>query len=703
MMKKILNIILVAIILNCSCSSEKQTIMSNPLLEKFDTPFNSVPFNKIKPEHFRPAFDSVINETRKKIDGIINNPEKPDFNNTITALERANNKLNRLYLILENLNHAETGKELQEITKEITPLFTDYSNDILLNTELFNKIKRVYEETDQSKLDVEDAQLLNKTFKDFERNGATLSEKDKLKYREITRELAQLSVLFNEHLLNETNNYILHIRKHSDLSGLPENVIASSAEEAKSRNLEGWVFTLQIPSYISFMKYANNRELRKQLYLAYNQRGLKNNENDNRGVIKRIVELRIQKSQLLGFNSFADLTLCDRMAETTGKVETFLNDLLIASLPTGKKEYREILKLAGSLGADFVVEAWDWQYYAEKLKKQKFDVDDEMTRPYFQLENVEKGVLGLANTLYGLTFKENTIIPVYHKDVKVYEVYEADNTFLALLYLDYFPRSGKVGGAWMTEYQQQHILATGEEQRPQVSLVFNFTKPTEKRPSLLSYNEVTTLLHEFGHGLHSMLSKCKYEELSGTSVYQDFVELPSQFLENWAEQKEWLDKVSVHFETGKRVPGEMVKKIVDSKNFLAGSMSLRQISFGLLDMKWHTLTEPYRGDILSFEEQAMAPAHILPKVPGTGISTSFSHIFSGGYAAGYYSYKWAEVLDADAFAYFKENGIYNKDIAHSFKNNILSRGGTEHPMQLYIKFRGKEPSIDALLERSGLK
>lgn len=703
MMNKFLNIFFIILILSYSCSSKKQTMTINPLTQDFSTPYNSVPFNSIAPEHFKPAFDSLIEETRIKINQIINNTEEPDFNNTIVALERANNKLNRLYLIIENLNHAETNKELQLVIKEITPLYTDFSNDVLLNNKLFSKIKKVFEETDQKMLDTEDTQLLKKTYKDFEQNGANLSETDKLKYREITRELAQLSVLFGEHVLAETNNHILHIQNHSDLSGLPENVIAAAAEEAKSRNLEGWVFTLQIPSFVPFMKYANNRELRKEFFIAYNQRGLTDNDNDNRNILKRIIELRLQKSQLLGYNTYADLVLCDRMAESTDKVETFLNDLLIASLPAAKKEYAEVQNLAKELGADFVVESWDWSYYSEKLKKQKFDIDDEMTRPYFQLENVEKGVLGLSNILFGLSFKENSLIPVYHKDVKALEVYDEHDNFIALLYLDYFPRSGKSGGAWMTEYLQQHISSTGEEQRPHVSLVFNFTKPTEKRPSLLTYNEVTTLLHEFGHGLHSMLSKCKYEELSGTSVYRDFVELPSQMLENWANQKEWLDKISVHFETGEKIPADMVQKIIDSKNFLSGYMSLRQLSFGILDLKWHTQIEPYQGDVLEFEEQALDPARILPKIPGTGMSTSFSHIFAGGYAAGYYSYKWAEVLDADAFYYFKENGIYNKEIAKKFKDNILSRGGTEHPMDLYIKFRGKEPSIDALLERSGLK
>jgi peptidyl-dipeptidase Dcp len=452
-----------------------------------------------------------------------------------------------------------------------------------------------------------------------------------------------------------------------------------------------------------FMKYADNSDLRKELYMAYGARCLKKNEFDNQNIVKRIVELRIEKSKLLGHNTFADFVLQNRMAEKTDKVDVFLNDLLIASLPKAKKELKEVQEFANSLGTDYVLEAWDWSYFSEKLKKNKYNIDDEMTRPYFQLEKVEKGVLGLASTLYGLSFKENMTIPVYHKDVKVFEVFDEENNFLALLYLDYFPREGKKGGAWMTEYQQQHITDSGIDQRPHISLVFNFTKPTSRKPSLLSYTEVTTLLHELGHGLHGMLSRCKYEELAGTNVYRDFVELPSQILENWADQKEWLNKIAEHYQTGEKIPEDLVDKIIQSKNFNSGYFSLRQISFGMLDMKWHTLIESYKGNVIDFENEAMAPTRLFPLNEGVAMSASFSHIFSSGYAAGYYSYKWAEVLDADAFAYFKEKGIFNKEVAKSFRDNILSKGGTEHPMDLYIKFRGKEPTIDALLERSGLK
>lgn len=701
---KLLFIAALILIINFACSNKKDVeIMANPFLEKYNTPHNATPFNLLKPEHFKPAFDSVFAETKSKVDKIITNHEAPSFENTVVALERANNKLNHLAATLFNLNLAETAEELQKVTREMSPALADFGNDILLNEDLFKKIKSVYENTDKDSLDIEDLKLLEKTFKDFERSGANLTGEQKERYREISKELAQITVQFDENILAETNAFILHIADKEDLSGLPEDVVFAAEEEAKSRDLEGWVFTLQFPSYVPFLKYANNRELRKKLALAYNTRALKDNEHDNRAIAKRIIQLRIEKSNLLGHNTYSDFILENRMAKTTDRVQTFLNDLLIASLPAAKKEYKEVQDFASSLGADFTIEGYDWAYYSEKLKKQKFDIDDEMTRPYFQLEKVEQGVFGLANTLFGLTLKENLSIPVYHPDVKTYEVFDKNNKFLAVLYMDYFPRTGKKGGAWMTEFQQQHITDNGLEHRPHVSLVFNFTKPTTKKPSLLSFTEVTTLLHEFGHGLHGMLSQCKYEELAGTNVYRDFVELPSQILENWAEEKEWLDKVAMHFETGDKIPDSLVQKIIDSKNFNSGYFSLRQISFGLLDMKWHTLTEPFQGDVIEFEEEAMAATRLMPKQEGTAMSTAFSHIFSGGYAAGYYSYKWAEVLDADAFAYFKEKGIFNKKIAESFKDNILSKGGTEDPMELYVRFRGKEPSIDPLLERSGLK
>ncbi len=695
-------ILLIGLNILIACTQKKIT-MNNPLLTSFNTPYNSIPFDKIKPEHFKPAIDSVFKETKKEIQAIIDNTETPDFDNTIVALAQSGELLGRISNILFNLNVAETGPDIQNATREISPLLADFRNDIILNEALFEKIKYVFDNTDKSKLDTEDKMLLKKTYKNFVRNGANLSDKKKEEYRTITNELAKLTVDFGENVLAETNDYILHITDQNNLSGLTEDVISEAKSEAEKRDLEGWVFTLQFPSFGPFLKYANNRELRKEIYMAYNTRGLHENAHNNTEIVKRITALRLQMANILGYNTYADFVLGNRMAESADKVDTFLNDLLIASIPVAKQEYREVQEFANSLGADFIIEPWDWSYYSEKLKKQKFDIDDEATRPYFQLENVENGVFGLANTLFGLTLKEVHNIPVYQKDVKVFEVYDENNEFLSLLYMDYFPRESKKGGAWMTEYLSQHKTASEENIRPHVSLVFNFTKPTRTKPSLLTFSEVTTLLHEFGHGLHSMLSNCKYADLSGTNVYQDFVELPSQILENWAEQKEWLDRVAMHYETGKRIPVEMVQKIIDSKNFNSGSFSARQLSFGISDMKWHSLTKPFTGDVSEFEKEATAPTRVLPYVDGTATCTAFSHIFAGGYAAGYYSYKWAEVLDADAFAYFKEKGVFNKEIAAKFRENILSKGGTEHPMELFVKFRGKEPTIDALLERSGLK
>lgn len=677
--------------------------MNNPLLSDFNTPYNAVSFQKISPAHFKPAFDRVFAQTRTEIQKIIDNPEAPGFENTIVALERSGGLLGRISGILFNLNVAETNTEIQNATREISPMLSDFRNDIILNAKLFDKIKVVFANADQRQYSQEEKMLLEKTYKDFERNGANLSPEQKEAYRKITNELAMLTVDFGENVLAETNDYTLHLTNKSDLSGLTDDVIAEAKAEAERRELEGWIFTLQFPSFSPFLKYADNRELRKQIYMAYNTRGLHKNEHNNEGIVKRIAELRMEMANILGYNTYADFVLSDRMAESKDRVNTFLNDLLIASIPVAKKEYKEVQEFANSRGANFVIEAWDWSYYSEKLKKQRFDIDDEDTRPYFQLEKVEAGVFGLANTLWGITVKQVHNIPIYHEDVKVFEVYDAESNFLALLYMDYFPRESKKGGAWMTEYLQQEISEDGVNVRPHVSLVFNFTKPTKTKPSLLTFTEVTTLLHEFGHGLHGMLSNCKYSSLAGTNVYRDFVELPSQILENWAEQKEWIDKVAMHYETGEKIPEELVQKILDSKNFNTGYFSTRQLSFGISDMKWHSLTSPFTGDIKEFENEAMASTQVLPRVEGTAMSSAFSHIFAGGYAAGYYSYKWAEVLDADAFAHFKEEGVFNKKIAEKFKDNILSKGGTEHPMDLYVKFRGKEPTVDALLERSGLK
>lgn len=676
---------------------------NNPLTTPFNTPYNSSPFSAIKPEHYTPAFEAVLQETRERIQKIIENPEPPSFENTLKALEFSSLHLGRISSILFNLNVAETGKEVQEAVREVSPMLSDFRSDIILNKVLFERIKCVYENRKKESLNAEETKLLEKTYEDFVRNGANLSESSKERYREINKELSRLTIDFGDNVLAETNDYFLHLTDRGDLSGLPEDVIQEAAEEAARRKLKGWVFTLQFPSFGPFIKYSNKRELREEISIAYNSRCFKDNAHNNSEIIKKISTLRLEYANLLGFETYADFVLSKRMAESCDNVFDFLNELLAPSKNAAIKEVEEIKAFAKSLGDDFEIRPWDWAYYAEKLKKKKFDIDDETTRPYFQLERVEQGVFNLANKLFGIRLKEVKNIPVYHADVKVFEVYDSDNSFIALLYMDYFPRESKKAGAWMTEYQQQHISPDGEDIRPHVSLVFNFTKPTKQKPSLLTYTEVTTLLHEFGHGLHGIFSKCEFESLAGTNVYRDFVELPSQLLENWADQKEWLDEIAAHYETGEKIPTEMVDKIVKSKNFNSGFFSLRQLSFGLCDMRWHTIKEPYTGDIESFEHDAMAETLLLRKTEGTATSAAFSHIFAGGYAAGYYSYKWAEVLDADAFAYFKEKGIYNTEIAKKLRDNILSKGGTEHPMDLYVKFRGKEPSIDPLLERSGLK
>jgi peptidyl-dipeptidase Dcp len=577
---------------------------------------------------------------------------------------------------------------------------SEFSNYITLNEPLFARVKEVFNNTDKNSLTPEERMLLDNTYKTFVRNGANLSGDKKGQYRNITKELSELSVKFGENLLAATNAYFLNITDSSDLEGLPESIIAGAKEEAAARNLEGWVFNLQYPSYVPFLQYAKNRELRKQMYIAYNTRGLEENESDNRAIAKKIASLRMQEANLIGYSTYADYALEEKMAKTPGTVLGFLNELLKASMPYAKDEMAEVQSFARSIGDDITLEPWDWSYYSEKLKKQKFDINDEETRPFFTLENVQKGVFDLAGRLYGISFVENKEIPVYHPDVKAFEVYDEDGKFLAILYLDFFPRQGKRPGAWMTEFKSQRI-ENGNNIRPHVSLVLNFSKPSADRPSLLTYYDVRTFLHEFGHSLHGMLSNVTYSSLSGTNVYHDFVELPSQIMENWAEQKEWLDMIAIHYQTGEKMPDAMLQKIIDSKNFNSGYNSVRQISFGLNDMAWHTLTSTYEGDVVAFESKAMAPAKLLPKVDGTCMSTSFGHIFSGGYAAGYYGYKWAEVLDADAFSMFKENGIFDKATARSFRDNILSKGGTEPPMDLYVRFRGHNPSVEPLLERSG--
>jgi peptidyl-dipeptidase Dcp len=682
--------------------SNTETDMMNPLLTTFETPYQTIPFDKIKAEHFAPAYDSAFAEGKRNIQVIITNQETPDFENTIEALEFSSEKLDLLGQILFNLNYAETSPEIQSLAKDISPRLTEYKNDITLNPTLFEKVKTVYETADRSGLNSEQSELLDNTYKMFVRNGANLNDEEKERYRLVTKELSELTLQFNENVLAETNAFILHLTDSSDVAGIPEGILTAANEEAKNRNLEGWVFTLQYPSYVPFIKYANKRELRQKLVAASNSRGMNGNANDNREIITRIVSLRLEEANLLGYPTYAAYVLDNRMAETTVRVNAFLQQLSDAYLPLAKKEVSEVSEYARTMGANFEIQRWDWTYYSEKLKEERYAVSEEEIRSYFELSKVQSGVFSLAKKLYGLNFKENNQIPVYNTDVKAYEVFDENNEFVAILYMDFFPRATKKAGAWMTEFRQQYVK-DGKDIRPQISLVFNFSKPTLEKPSLLTYDEVETMLHEFGHALHGMLSKVSYASLSGTAVYRDFVELPSQIMENWAEQREWLDEIAVHFTTGEKMPAEMLQKILDSKNFNDGYFTCRQLSFGLVDMAWYTLTQPFEGDVEQFEKKAMAPVDVLPPVQGNASSPSFSHIFGGGYSAGYYGYKWAEVLDADAFSLFLKNGIYDKATAERFRDCILSKGGTAHPMKLYVDFMGREPSIDALLERSGIK
>ncbi len=667
----------------------------------FTDPKQAVAFDKIRNEHYMPAFRDIIDESRGKIDRIIEDPSIPDFYNTVEAMEYSLLELKRLELVFFNINAAETNKEIQKIAQEISPVLSEFYNDITLNEELFRKVKAVYGQRNSLPLSAEQHKLLEETHKSFVRNGANLDPVAKKKFREATRELSTLSLKFEENLLDETNGYQLHLTKEEDLSGLPGFVREAAALEARARNLQGWVFTLKAPSYIAFMKYADNRKLREELFRAYSSRCFHNNEKDNQQIIKRIAALRLTIATLLGYDTYARYVLENRMAESPEKVNRFLNEILDTSMPVARREYAEVQDYARKLGADFTLQRWDWSYYAEKLRKEKFDISDEMIKPYFRLENVEGSILNLIGLLYGLCFKRIENIPVYHPDVRTFKITEEDGRFLALLYLDYFPREGKQGGAWMTNYLEQH-KKDNRDNRPHVSLVFNFTKPTDTEPSLLTYDELRTFLHEFGHALHSIMSECSYWSLSGTNVYRDFVELPSQIMENWGEEKEWLDVVAMHYKTGEKMPAAMLDNIIRSRNFNNGYAFVRQLSFGFNDMAWHSLTQPYEGSVVELESRAMDPTELFPPVDGCSVSTGFHHIFGGGYAAGYYGYKWAEVLDADAFSLFRQNGLFDRKTAKSFRVHILSKGGTEHPMELYRRFRGQEPSIKPLLERSGL-
>lgn len=674
----------------------------NILLEEFNTPFGTVPFNDIQIGDFLPALRQAIAIGQQEIQQIKDNAQEPNFANTIEALERSGELVNRISRIFFNLNAAETNAEIQKLAKEISPLLTAFGNDILLDEVLFTRIKQIYHQLGRLELNAEQNTLLENTYKSFVRNGANLDESGKERLRQIDSQLAQLSLEFGEHVLAETNAYALEITDQQQLAGLPEDVIEAAALTARQQDKpNSWIFTLQAPSFLPFMTYAQNRELREELYRAYNSRAFKQNENDNQQTILQIVGLRHERARLLGFKSHADFVLAERMAEAPEKVEAFLNNLLTYARPVARQELVEITDYARTQGGPAKLERWDLSFYQEKVKKEKFTIDDEVLKPYFQLENVVQGVFGVAQALYGLVFKENKEIATYHPEVKVFEVEEEDGSHVGIFYADFFPRPGKRNGAWMTSFRGQKN-ENGLEQRPHVAIVCNFTKPTETKPSLLTFNEVKTLFHEFGHALHGLLAKGSYASMTGTNVYWDFVELPSQVMENWTYEKECLDRFAHHYQSGDPMPVELISRIKESANFMVGYATLRQVGLARLDMAWHSTDPASIADVGQFESSLLAETELLPLVPGTSISASFSHIFQGGYSSGYYSYKWAEVLDADAFEFFQERGVFNRETASLFRQHILSAGGSEHPMLLYKRFRGKEPSPEALLRRTGL-
>ena len=671
------------------------------LTHHFNTKYNTAPFSKIKNEDFLPAFIKGIELAKAEIDAIVRNPIKPTFENTIEALAFSGDLLDRISSIFFNLNSAETNDEIQKIAQEVSPLLSEFGNDVRLNPDLFARVKTVYEQRDKLNLNPEQTTLLDKKYKSFSRNGANLPEDKKNQLREIDKELSKLSLQFGENVLAETQAYQLHIANESDLAGLPEGTIEAARSLAKSQEKEGWTFTLDHPSYVPFVTYANNRELRKKMAIAFGAKGFQNNEFDNQEIVLKIAKLRFDRAQVLGYATHAHFVLEERMAESPEKVKTFSNDLLEKAKPAALKEFAQLTAFAKELDGIDHLEKWDGAYYSEKLKQKLFNLDDEILKPYFQLEKVLDGAFTVAQKLYGITFEEIYDVDRYHEEVKTYTVKDEDDQLVAVFYADFFPRKGKRNGAWMTSFKSQYIKKEINE-RPHISIVCNFTKPTETKPSLLTFNEVTTLFHEFGHALHGMLANTTYPSLSGTSVYWDFVELPSQILENWCYEPEALALFAYHYETGEMIPMELVHKIKESASFQEGMATMRQLSFGLLDMGWHAQDPSNIKDIKAFETEQFAATQLYPDVKENAMSTSFSHIFQGGYSSGYYSYKWAEVLDADAFEYFQEKGIFNKEVATKFKENVLSKGGTEHPMILYKRFRGQEPKPEALLRRAGL-
>ncbi|MEQ3665316.1 MULTISPECIES: M3 family metallopeptidase [unclassified Olleya] len=673
----------------------------NTLLNNFSTKFNTPPFQSIKNKDFKPAILKLIEDTKLEIETIIKTTDAPTFKNTIEALEFSGQQLDRVTSIFFNLNSAETNDDLQKIAQDISPILTEFGNDITLNEALFKKVKHVYDNKDSLDLNIEQTTLLDKKYKSFSRNGANLPEDKKQKLRAIDKQLASLKLKFGENILAETNAFEMLITNEADLSGLPEGAIEAAKQLAESKNKAGYLITLDYPSYIPFMTYADNRALRKKLALAFGAKGFNNDKLDNQQNVLDIARLRFERANLLGYDTHAHFVLEERMAQTPEKVNTFLEDLLVKAKPAALREFAELEDFAKELDNLDRLEKWDSAYYSEKLKQKLFNLDDEQLKPYFKLENVIDGAFQVANKLFGLQFKKIDTIDKYHEDVMTYEVLDENNQLVSIFYADFFPRAGKRNGAWMTSFKPQFIK-DGINQRPQISNVCNFTKPTKSKPSLLTFNEVTTLFHEFGHGLHGMLANTTYPSLSGTSVFWDFVELPSQVLENWCYEKEALELFAKHYQTGEIIPMDLVQKIKESATFQEGMQTLRQLSFGLLDMSWHGINPTDITNVKQHENKTFKDTNLYPDVKQNCMSTAFAHIFQGGYSSGYYSYKWAEVLDADAFDYFKEKGIFNKEVATKFKDNVLSQGGTDNPMVLYKRFRGQEPKPEALLKRAGL-
>lgn len=675
--------------------------MNNPFFTESPYEYGATPFDKIKTEHYLPAFEKAIEEAKAEVDAIVANEEAPTFENTIVAMENSGKLLNKVAGVFYNLNESMTSQEMQDIAMKLSPMMTEYSMYVSLNEKLFERIKAVYEVRETLNLDPDQLLLVEDAYKSFARSGANLSAEDKETYSKLAEEASLLGLQFSQNALNASNAYSLHITDEADLAGLPGYAKAAAAEAAKAKNLEGWVFTLDYPSYSAMIKYCDNRELRKEIWTAYNTKAI-GGEFDNTQIVKDIVDHRIKMANLLGYETYADYALEERMAKSKATVNNFLSELLEASLPYAKAEVKEVYEYAKQNGfEDKELKGWDFSYWSEKNMEAKYALNTELLKPYFKLENCIDAVFDLATRLYGITFKERKDLPVYHEDVNVYEVRDADGSYLALFYTDFFPRPSKRSGAWMTGFKDLEIV-DGVEHRPHINIVCNFTKPTADEPSLITHDEFTTFLHEFGHALHGILAEGRYSSQTGTSVSRDFVELPSQIMENWGYEPEYLNTFAKHYQTGETIPQEYIEKIVAAKNYLAGYGQVRQLTYGILDMSWHTLTEIPEMSTLEFEKKAIEHCAVLPDAPETCFSTAFSHIFAGGYSAGYYSYKWAEVLEADAFSLFKEKGIFNTEVSNSFRENILSKGGTAPEDQLYRNFRGHDPETQALMDKLGL-